>query len=152
MPKPLKLRDTANPLGKKFHQVMDEKQMTADYGALARAFSVATPSVYDWIDHGRISKERYRQLVEWSGKPLDWWFDIPMTSIPSSDPMVIHQDAAVYDIKNGSKWPFSRTFEAFKRLSTSDQARVDGYITSLIDAANEASSTADPSTMERQGP
>lgn len=77
MPKPMKQRETDNPIGKKFHAVMAEKLMVGDYRALAKDFKVSTPSVYDWIDHGRISKERYPRLVEWSGRSLDWWFDVP---------------------------------------------------------------------------
>lgn len=76
MPKPIKERDTSNPLGQKINQVMREKGMGGDYGALARAFTVKTPSVYDWIDHGRLGKERYNTLVAWSGRSLDWWFDV----------------------------------------------------------------------------
>lgn len=56
---------------------MREKGIEGDYGTLANIFGVKTPSVYDWITHGRLGKERYAKLVEWSGKSLDWWFDIP---------------------------------------------------------------------------
>lgn len=56
----MKLRETSNPIGLKFHQVMKEKGLIANYAAVAKAFEVATTSVYDWVDHGRISKERYR--------------------------------------------------------------------------------------------
>ena len=152
MPKPLKLRDTANPIGLKFHEVMRDKNIVADYAAVARAFEVATPSVYDWIDHGRISKDRYPQLVQWSGRPLDWWFNIQPAAHQASDPVVIHQVTPIYDIKNGSKWPFSRSFEAFKRLSQADQARADGYIAAMIDAAQETAGQQDPPHTANHGP
>lgn len=76
MPKPITERATTNPLGQKLNAVLREKGMEGDYAALARIFEVKTPSVYDWITHGRLGKERYAKLVEWSGKGLDWWFDI----------------------------------------------------------------------------
>lgn len=77
MPKPISERKTSNPLGVKINSVMREKGIEGDYGTLANIFGVKTPSVYDWITHGRLGKERYAKLVEWSGKSLDWWFDIP---------------------------------------------------------------------------
>lgn len=76
MPKPTSERATTNPLGLKINAVMREKGIAGDYATLAKIFVVKTPSVYDWITHGRLGKERYAALVEWSGKGLDWWFDI----------------------------------------------------------------------------
>lgn len=76
MPKPMKERKTENPLGLKINALMRERGMTGDYAALAKIFDVKTPSVYDWIDHGRLGKERYVALVDWSERSLDWWFDI----------------------------------------------------------------------------
>ena len=71
MPKPISERKTSNPLGVKINSVMREKGIEGDYGTLANIFGVKTPSVYDWITHGRLGKERYAKLVEWSGKSLD---------------------------------------------------------------------------------
>lgn len=76
MPKPITERKTSNPLGMKINAVMREKGIEGNYGVLAAIFEVKPPSVYDWITHGRLGKERYAKLVEWSGKSLDWWFDI----------------------------------------------------------------------------
>lgn len=77
MPKPISERQTTNPLGLKLNRVLAEKGMPGDYAALASIFGVKTPSVYDWVVHGRLGKERYAKLVEWSGRGLDWWFDVP---------------------------------------------------------------------------
>lgn len=64
----VKLRQEAIRLGLKPAQV-------------AEVFGVKPPSVYDWYEHGRIHKKHYPTLVEWSGKPLQWWLDFPETSI-----------------------------------------------------------------------
>lgn len=77
MPKPTQERSTSNGLGQKINAVMREQGFEGDYARLAKVFNVKTPSVYDWIDHGRLGKERYAKLVEWSERNLDWWFDIP---------------------------------------------------------------------------
>ena len=77
MPKSQQERNTENPLGQKINALMREKGICGDYRALANVFDVKTPSVYDWVDHGRLSKDRYAALVKWSGRSLDWWFDIP---------------------------------------------------------------------------
>jgi len=62
-----KLKEEAERLGLKPAQV-------------AKVFDVKPPSVYDWYEHGRIHKKHYPTLVEWSGKPLSWWLDIPIDS------------------------------------------------------------------------
>lgn len=59
-----KLKSEAERLGLKPAQV-------------AEVFGVKPPSVYDWYEHGRIHKKHYQKLVEWSGKPLSWWLDLP---------------------------------------------------------------------------
>lgn len=152
MPKPMKRRDTSNPIGLKFHKVMEEKGIVADYAAVARAFGVATPSVYDWIDHGRIGKDRYRQLVEWSGRQLDWWFDIaPSTAEPAATPQ-IQQNGVPYVILRTANWPFTKSFELFSNLSEADRARIDGYITSLVDASQHRRLEPEHQDIERQGP
>jgi hypothetical protein len=75
MPKPKRVRATSNPLGAKINEVMAEKGMNGDYAAVAKQFGVAVPSVYGWIDNGRIDKSRLSSLASWSGKPVTWWLD-----------------------------------------------------------------------------
>ena len=69
-------RQTQDPLGKKFLQVLREKGHADDLNYLAEVFGVKVQSTYDWINLGRFAKERYPRLVEWSGRPLEWWFDV----------------------------------------------------------------------------
>lgn len=83
---PKKPRTTSNAFGKKFLAVMADKGLGQDFAVVAAAFGVAVPSVYDWIDYGRFKKDRYAKLVEWSGRPLDWWFDIPPLPIAIEEP------------------------------------------------------------------
>lgn len=74
---PKRVRTTKNAFGQKLLRVMHDKGIDQDFAAVAAAFEVKVPSVYDWVDHGRFAKERYRRLVEWSGRSLNWWFDVP---------------------------------------------------------------------------
>jgi SOS-response transcriptional repressor LexA len=85
MAKHKKERATANKIGLKINEVMLEKDMVGDYAAVAALFQVAVPSVYGWVDTGRISKDRLPALAQWSGRPLSWWLDsnqIDLNSAP----------------------------------------------------------------------
>lgn len=73
MAKHKKERQTTNPIGLKINDVLREKNLIGDYAAVAEYFGVAVPSVYGWVDKGRISKDRLPMLTTWSGKPLTWW-------------------------------------------------------------------------------
>lgn len=77
MAKPKRERVTDNPIGRKINLVLAEMGMPGDYAALAKAFDVRVPSVYGWIDNGRIHKNKLTRLVEWSGRPLEWWLGAP---------------------------------------------------------------------------
>lgn len=137
MPKAQKVRETTNPLGVKINAVMAEKGMAGDYAALAKEFGVATPSTYDWITHGRLGKERYQKLVEWSGRSLDWWFDIPRAvsyqplMTPSNS--VAREAEAPVPISKGERWPFTVPIERVRGLDPVDLAMIDGYIKGVID-------------------
>lgn len=58
-----KLQDEAVRLGLKPAQI-------------AKVFGVKPPSVYDWYKHGRIDKAHYQNLVDWSGRSIEWWLDL----------------------------------------------------------------------------
>lgn len=148
----MKIRATTNPIGLKFHEVMAEKGIEGDYKALAAAFGVRTPSVYDWIDHARIGKERFARLVEWSGRSLHWWFDIepPIQAYQST---FASESPAVYEMKQRTSWPFSRPFDAYERLSHSAKARMDAYLSGLIDAEHDGGAHArEQRNGSKQGP
>lgn len=123
MPKPQQERKTSNPLGQKINALMREKGLTGDYAAIARAFDVKTPSVYDWIDHGRLGKERYAALVQWSGRSLDWWFDIPTAPSIYKDADAAganHPLIANDDIKTANLIRASVDQSPFERISTAE--------------------------------
>lgn len=146
MPKPTKVRATTNPIGVKFHEVMHAKGIDGDYKAVADAFGVKTPSVYDWIDHARIGKDKYRKLVEWSGRSLHWWFDLEDVW-PMREPATVlraQEPTKVYDLKAQTAWPFSRSFERYSALSEMDKGRIDGYLAGMIDAHEHAHELGKP--------
>lgn len=123
MPKSQQERNTSNPLGQKINALMREKGIAGDYAAIARAFDVKTPSVYDWIDHGRLGKDRYLALVKWSGRSLDWWFDIPESCVarpetPRAQPG--HPLTANDDVKTANLVRATRSGSPFERISAAE--------------------------------
>ena len=88
MPKPKSERVTDNPFGQKLNSVMRAQGIGGDYRALADVFGVRPQSVYDWVKHGRFAKERFADLVAWSGKSLHCWFDVPELSRPTPAPVL----------------------------------------------------------------
>jgi plasmid maintenance system antidote protein VapI len=46
---------------------------------LAAHFSMASSSVTEMLQTGRLAKEKYQRLVDLNGRSLDWWFDIAPT-------------------------------------------------------------------------
>ncbi len=62
-------------LGEKLKQEM--ARLGLKNAQIAELFGVKTPSVYDWIQFGRIHKKHFPQLVKVFGRPLSWWLNSP---------------------------------------------------------------------------
>jgi transcriptional regulator with XRE-family HTH domain len=61
-------------LAGKLKQCMKEANMTP--AELARLMEVKAPSVYDWMNFGRIAKPRLNGLSKIFNRPLEWWLGI----------------------------------------------------------------------------
>lgn len=105
MAKPKRVRETDHPIGQKINLILEEKKTPGDYNALAKEFDVALPSVYGWVEKGRISKERLPKLAEWSGRPLSWWLD-------AEESAAQHPDQALLDTLQG--WRFKASSRSQK--------------------------------------
>lgn len=146
MPKPIKERATSNPLGQKINAVMREKGIEGDYAALAAVFEVRTPSVYDWITHGRLAKERFGKLVEWSGRSLDWWFDVPTQARnhynnTNSVPLHAAERNVIFSVPSRAS-PFTRiTSEEWNSLSPEALREIEIYAMGLITGQRLSSDT-----------
>lgn len=131
MPKPP--RETSDPLGRKLLAVLRDKGQADNLNALAAALEVTVQSTYDYIKHGRLSKDRYPLLVAWSGRSLDWWFDIDTTKISSPSPVspagVKEPDARPY-----SAWPVPgmTISEIREQLTPEQRAEVSGFIKGIL--------------------
>ncbi|MBN9411359.1 MAG: hypothetical protein J0H69_19615 [Burkholderiales bacterium] len=137
MPKPLKVIDTSHPLGAKINEVMAAKDMAGDYAALARTFDVKPPSVRDWVEHGRLGKERYPRLVEWSGRSLDWWFDVPANYVTLSA-----SASATAEQAAPSPWPFHTISGGeYSLLSEFQRGEVEGFVRGLLAQAGSKKRT-----------
>lgn len=131
---PKQPRTTTNPLGKKFLEVMKAKSIEDDYVALAEAFKVKVPSVYDWIDHGRFSKARYAQLVAWSGRSLDWWFDVPQPADGGYPKGQVRAFVVQARDDTADGWPFV-TIEPhrYKQLPKTEKRVIEAYARGVLD-------------------
>lgn len=126
---PKKRYETENPFGQKLLQVLAEKGAADDLPTLAAAFSVSVPSTYDWIRHGRFAKERYPDLVRWSGKGLDWWFDAPNPQ-PTQALPPMREPSAPY---GRPAWPFTRLSEsAVCKLTPDDRLLLEGAVLAVV--------------------
>lgn len=83
MAKPKAERPTNNPIGQRINHVLSKMDKVGDYAYMAAYFGVKVPSVYGWVDTGRIHKSRLSTLVDWSGYPHSWWLDNGPISEPS---------------------------------------------------------------------
>ena len=145
MPRPKTPVQTDNPIGQKINDVMAEKGIAGDYKALSQVFGIAVPSVYDYVRHGRIAKERYQALVEWSQRSLDWWFDIetPATGYKDRKDSYAKTEEKISPIasekiadlkeKRAGQWPFSVTAEQIQKLDFDDIIMIDSYIKGVFD-------------------
>lgn len=61
-------------MGKRLAKAMLNKGV--DKNAVAKEFGVKVPSVYDWLEHGRIAKKHIPKLQEYFGGSLDWWLGL----------------------------------------------------------------------------
>ena len=64
---------TSLELAEKLRVTMEEAGMKP--AALAKACGVKTPSVYDWLEHGRVHKRHLKTFARIFGKPLGYWLD-----------------------------------------------------------------------------
>lgn len=62
-------------IGRKLQQEAEKRGLKP--AQVAEIFGVRPPSVYDWYAHGRISQKHYAKLIQWSGKSIEWWLDLP---------------------------------------------------------------------------
>lgn len=133
MPRPKTVRQTTDPVGQKLNQVMAEKNMEGDYAAVAAVFGVKSQSVADWVKFGRISKDRYKALVRWSGRPLHWWFDIDDEPGPLVTRLTAEEPSAVF--LASQKWPFHTVSQDdFFALPIDVQREVEGFARGLVRA------------------
>lgn len=131
MPRPKKTLDTKDPLGQKINLVMTEKGIAGDYGALAKVFGVTTASAREWVQLGRMAKERYTKLAEWSGRSLDWWFDVPTLT---TQPWLASEPSAPYG-SIGPAWPFREvTPSQYATLDSAAQSEAEAFIKGMIAA------------------
>jgi plasmid maintenance system antidote protein VapI len=63
----------AEHIGHRIAAAMKEKGVGPT--EVAHAFKVKPPSVHDWTTTGRIAKKHITGLVEYFGKPVEWWLN-----------------------------------------------------------------------------
>jgi transcriptional regulator with XRE-family HTH domain len=58
-------------LAEKLRNAMAANEVTPTQ--LAKEFGVKPPSVYDWMQFGRVAKKHIPKLAEYFGKPVGYW-------------------------------------------------------------------------------
>ena len=107
---------------------------------VAAVFGVKPPSVYDWYEHGRIHQKHYPALVEWSGKPITWWLDLPVASNtvaeePAAYGREDHRHKVLLELFDGL--PAKEQTELIKTLTEKKQ-HYDAVIEELLQRRNTA--------------
>jgi len=100
---------------------------------VAAIFGVQPPSVYDWYDHGRIAKRHYPKLVEWSGRSLAWWLDVPEDAKHTAQ-----EPKRLYAVKNPTLWPFELfDYSAWMQLTLQERQFFENAIAGAIQRAQQ---------------
>jgi hypothetical protein len=140
-------RTTTNPLGQKILDVLREQGHADDLQYLATVMGVKAPSVHDWVNFGRLGKERFADLVRWSGKDLHWWFEIPtpIAGLRVQEPTARYGGVLPMDVfSTGSPdaqvrppWPFPQLSEAWVcRLPPEQLAGLQRVLIATAEALN----------------
>jgi predicted XRE-type DNA-binding protein len=104
-------------IGQKLKAHMDANQIKV--AEVAAVFGVKSPSVYDWINFGRMDKKHYATLVKWSGNPIEYWLNIPHQIQRQENPFMVQEEQPIY------MTPRLRTLiELFQSVTRSDQEEV----------------------------
>ncbi len=72
------------------------KQNGIKVAEVAEVFNVARPSVYDWMNYGRMDKIHYGKLVQWSKLPIEYWLDIPVQNFSQQSDNQVSDQKAIY--------------------------------------------------------
>jgi plasmid maintenance system antidote protein VapI len=68
------MSEEKNHLGDKIRREM--KRLGKLNKDMAAHFNMASSSLSELLNTGRLAKEKYQRLVDLNGRSLDWWFDI----------------------------------------------------------------------------
>lgn len=153
MPRPRSIIETSDPLGVKLNEVMAEKHMAGDYAKLARAFGVTTASAREWVKYGRLSKDRFPVLVQWSGRSLHWWFDVTpdvqMVPVSGSGGLELGSSLSTPPLARERSpeyhpsWPFETiTPSDLKRLPRNSMREIETFARWILSQQKPAKSTA----------
>jgi predicted DNA-binding transcriptional regulator AlpA len=123
--------ETPNHIGTKLrHEAESRNLKEKDVAAI---FGVKPPSVYDWYNHGRVAKKHYAKLVEWSGRSLAWWLDVPEDA-----QHVVQEPKRLYAVKKPNHWPFELFgYDAWMQLSLQERQFFENAIAGAIQRAKQ---------------
>lgn len=128
-------------MGKKLQQIAENRRLKPK--DVAVFFDVKPPSVYDWYEHGRISKKHYQKLEEFSGKPITWWLNmLDETATTSTPPLTAQEPRPVLQAvaSKNDVWPFT-LFSSSEWFSLDEKIRHE-FENSIAGAIARARQTA----------
>lgn len=112
---------------------------------MAALFGVKVPSVYDWLNFGRIAKKHLPRLAQWSGRQIDWWINddalgpalAARSSIASKK-----KTAGSVSLASRKTWPFSVSYELYDGLSSDDKKALNAVIRAFVVSKSTAKKSA----------
>jgi hypothetical protein len=122
---------TGKELGKAIALAIDAKIAAGairSKAEVAHHFGIKTPSIYDWIKKGSISKDKLPELWRFFSDvvgPTHWGLSAWPTTFPPSKSKTC----------DTSFWPFHTPFSAYQALSEEKKQRLDERVADFIAGA-----------------
>ncbi len=132
--------ENSEHIGEKLKRMAKDKGMK--HPDIARVFGIEPPSVYEWYSTGRIAKRHYAKLVEWSGKSLNWWFDVPELQHPQ-EPYKISEAVRPYLVSAVVEWPFKLfSITDWLALPQDKQLHLEEQVEDAVKRARESANSS----------
>lgn len=118
---------------------------------IAEACGVSKQAVQGWKNTGRIDKRHLTALASLTGKPLEWWLDIPHSGQADTKALGDYQLAGVREVREprrpygAPRWPFaSVSAQEYAQLTDEQKILVEGFIHGLLAEAGRNKSLKAP--------
>lgn len=116
-------------IGHRLRRVMDERGL--DVAAVAKLFGVKAPSVYDWLNFGRVAKKHIPNFVRELGHTAEWWISGEGDSDEPTLQLTKEQEEwlqLISGLNPAQKAVFRQCFEALGKTSENKKTLSGGRV------------------------